>query len=95
MSLYSPLSKAKHVRCPTLIIMAEHDSLIDKNAVAKTAARIPQATLIRLPVGHFDVYKGKVFEQVVTEQTRFFYQHLALPQAEEQDNPLNGIQEMI
>ena len=77
MSFYSPISKARHVRCPALIIMAEQDSLIDKNAVAKAAARMPRSTLIRLPVGHFDVYKGEAFERVVAEQVRFFLEHLS------------------
>ncbi len=28
------------------------------------------------PVGHFDLYHGAAFQQVVTDQVRFLYAHL-------------------
>ncbi len=77
MSFYRPLGVARKVHCPALVVLAERDSLIDARAVEKTASRMPDATLLRFPVGHFDVYSGEVFERVVTEQTGFFTRHLA------------------
>ncbi len=77
MSFFRPLGMAGKVRCPALVVLAENDSLIDARAVEKTASRMANATLLRFPVGHFDVYSGPVFERVVTEQARFFVQHLA------------------
>jgi len=76
MTFFRPMGLARHVRCPALVVLAEKDSLIDPRAVEKTASRMENATLLRFPVGHFDVYSGPVFERVVDEQTRFFVQHL-------------------
>ena len=76
MSFFRPLGAARRVRCPALLALAERDSLIDAKAVERTASRMPRATLLRFPVGHFDVYSGPVFERLVTEQTRFFLEHL-------------------
>ncbi len=76
MSFYRPMNAAKKVACPALVVLAEKDSLIDRGAVEKTAASMPNATLLRLPVGHFDVYSGPVFDQVAAAQTRFFLDHL-------------------
>ena len=76
MSFYRPLGAARNVRCPALIVMAENDSLIPPSAVEKTASRMPDATLLRLPTGHFDVYAGPPFERVIAEQILFFQRHL-------------------
>lgn len=74
--LYRPISYADQVRCPVLLVAAEHDSLIPVEAVARTAARMPAATLERLPVGHFDVYVGEWFERVVRLEGDFLARHL-------------------
>ncbi|MFQ5637645.1 MAG: alpha/beta hydrolase [bacterium] len=76
MSLYSPMSFAKRVKCPALVVMAEHDSLIDARAVAKTAAKMSNATLFSRPCGHFSIYQGKNFEKVLQVETDFLSQHL-------------------
>lgn len=75
-SLYRPITAAKKVRCPVLIFAAEKDSLIPLAAVEKTAALMPQATLVNLPIGHFDIYLGEHFEKVVNMQTDFLKEHL-------------------
>lgn len=77
MSFYRPLGAARRVRCPALVVLAENDSLIDRRAVERTAARMTRPRLLRFPVGHFDVYSGPTFEEVVTEQTRFLTNHLS------------------
>ncbi|NOZ78920.1 MAG: alpha/beta hydrolase [Acidobacteria bacterium] len=77
MSFYRPMGAARKVRCPALVVLAEQDSLIDARAVERTAARMQHARLVRLPVGHFDVYSGAIFERLVVEQIRFFNRHLA------------------
>ena len=57
--------------------MAERDSLISKYAVKRTADRMPAATLVRMPAGHFDVYDGDGFESVVRIETEFLQRHLS------------------
>jgi len=73
---YRPLSVASKVSCPALLVMAERDSLIDPAAIEKTAARMPRATLARLPVGHFDVYTGSELEKVLDLESSFLRENL-------------------
>jgi len=74
--LYRPVNYASRIKCPALIIAAERDSLIPLWAVEKTAAKIPDAKIIKLPCGHFDVYTGELFEKVVSLEADFLAQHL-------------------
>ena len=74
--LYRPMSHAREVECPALVIMGEKDPLIYPPAVEKTASRMREVTLVHLPVGHFDVYVGDWFERVVETQADFLSRHL-------------------
>jgi len=74
--LYRPTMWAARVRCPALVIMGEKDSLIKPAAVERAVSRMRQATLKRLPVGHFDIYQGEWFEKVVSMQAEFLARHL-------------------
>ena len=73
---YRPISYADRVSCPALLVVAEQDSLIPAAVVEKTAARMSKATVVRLPVGHFDVYVGEIFERVVQVESDFLAKHL-------------------
>lgn len=73
---YRPISAAPQVRCPALIIGAEQDSLVPIQRVEKTAARINNATWVRLPCDHFAPYQGEFFEQNVKTMTGFLIEHL-------------------
>lgn len=68
---YRPVAQAARVRCPVLVICAERDALIPARAVRRCATRIPSCRLEALPVGHFDVYLGECFEEVVRMETEF------------------------
>lgn len=68
---YRPIKYARKVKCPALIICAEKDELIPVLSVKKTAKKMSRAKLVSLPVGHFDVYFGDVFEQVVKREIDF------------------------
>lgn len=68
---YRPIACARKVTCPSLIIVAENDSIIPPAPVAKTATRMRKAEVIQLPVGHFDVYTGENFELVIRKQIDF------------------------
>jgi pimeloyl-ACP methyl ester carboxylesterase len=76
MSFYRPRLAAARVRCPALIVMAEKDSLIPAEAVESTARRMPNARLLRMPVGHFDVYTGSGFEEAAEGEASFLAEHL-------------------
>jgi pimeloyl-ACP methyl ester carboxylesterase len=74
--LYSPMRQAGRVESPVLMVTAEKDSLIPIKAVVKTAARIKNVTLHRLPCNHFDPYVGEFFKENVTVETEFLERHL-------------------
>ena len=73
---YRPIASARKIKCPALIMLAENDSLIDASAVEKTAVAMENGTLIKYPIGHFDIYSGPSFEDAVRHQTDFFLTHL-------------------
>lgn len=74
---YRPITHARRVQCPALLIAAEKDSLIPIASVEKMASRIPQATLMRLPLSHFEVYLGDGFNTVVNAEADFFANELS------------------
>ncbi len=73
---YRPSRYASKIKAPVLIVFAKKDSLIPYKAVERTASKIKNCRKILLDTGHFDVYMGEVFEQVVEEEARFLLEHL-------------------
>ncbi|HOS97370.1 MAG TPA: alpha/beta fold hydrolase [Deltaproteobacteria bacterium] len=73
---YRPVMYARRIKPPVLLMYAEHDSLIPARAVERMGARIQNAEVVGLPAGHFDVYTGELFRQVVDRQARFLAGHL-------------------
>lgn len=73
---YRPISYARKINSPVLIICAQKDSLISSEDVEKTAQMIKNVELFSLPLGHFEVYIGDAFERVVEIETNFLHQHL-------------------
>ena len=75
-SAYRPIMYARRIQSPVLIMYAKNDSLIPAKAVERMGSRIPNAEVIGLPAGHFDVYTGELFKQVVKKQAEFLAVHL-------------------
>jgi dienelactone hydrolase len=75
---YRPVSHAGRINCPVLMVCAEKDSLIPAGAVRKCAAKIKNARLEVLPVGHFEVYVGDLFEKVSALEADFLAEKLEL-----------------
>lgn len=73
---YRPIRFAHRVACPCLMVLAEKESLISPEATEKTAARMPDCTLLKLPCGHFEPYDGPLFEEVVRTEAEFLARHL-------------------
>jgi dienelactone hydrolase len=73
---YRPTMFASKVKCPTLVLMAEQDSLIPASSVAKMASKLPQGELKRLSCGHFAVYSGEMFEKAAAWEEDFLARHL-------------------
>ncbi len=74
---YRPIKFAPEVVCPALIIYAEQDTLIAPKDVRKAAESMQKATVIGLPIKHFDVYEGAAFEKVVRMEADFLKAQLA------------------
>ena len=74
---YRPVKHAQNVRCPVLLQICEHDSIIPKGAAEETEKNLGKyAEAIYYPIGHFDIYIGDYFEKSVSDQIKFFKKHL-------------------
>jgi fermentation-respiration switch protein FrsA (DUF1100 family) len=75
---YRPGKLADRLPCPVLIQICDKDTVAPPKAAEAAAALAgARAEVKHYPVGHFDVYLGKDFEQSVADQRAFFRRHLA------------------
>lgn len=66
------IKTAPNVECPVLIIVAENDTTVSPDSYRRVAAILgSRATVIKYPVGHFDLYSGEFFEKAITAQLDF------------------------
>ena len=76
--LNRPIRLASRVACPTLLIIAERDTVAPAAVVRDAASRIgTQAEVIAFDCPHFDIYRGDVFERSVDAQVEFLARTLA------------------
>ncbi|HEX4304888.1 MAG TPA: hypothetical protein VHZ54_02520 [Solirubrobacterales bacterium] len=71
-----PGRRARDVRCPILFCVCDGDSVAPARATFRHAAKAPWGTVLRYPVGHFDIYVGDYFERVVADQLDFLTAHV-------------------
>jgi pimeloyl-ACP methyl ester carboxylesterase len=74
--LHAPGRAAGRVRVPILFSVCEHDTVAPAGPTLRYAARAPRGEVRSYPVGHFDIYSGSAFEQVVADQVDFLRRHL-------------------
>lgn len=67
---------AERLTMPVLMCLADHDLEASSKYAARISARMPNATVVHYPVGHFDVYLGAVWEQASDAQAGFLSEHL-------------------
>lgn len=75
--LNRPVTSAGNLRCPLLVVLAQRDNIAPTKSVraaARRAGRLCQ-TLV-LPSGHFDIYRGEMFETSAKAQVAFLVRHL-------------------
>jgi fermentation-respiration switch protein FrsA (DUF1100 family) len=68
---YSPGRDAKKVRCPILVVVASGDHITPPDPARKIADEAPQGRLLEFDGGHFEIYRGEVFEWAVNEEANF------------------------
>jgi dienelactone hydrolase len=73
---YRPGRLAAKVSCPALFCVCDTDMLAPAETTVKLVTAAPRGEITRYPVGHFDIYVGEPFEQVVADQTEFLVRHL-------------------
>lgn len=67
-----PLRLARRVTVPTMLVIAEHDTIAPPAAVERVGRSVRgRVEKLRLPVGHFDIYLGQPFERSVAAQVAF------------------------
>lgn len=69
--LYRPILQAPRVRCPALLCLPMRDQTTPPELAVRAAHRMPHAEVRRYDFGHFDVYHGSGFEQVISDQLEF------------------------
>ena len=74
---FRPIRVADQIRIPTLFVVADRDLYVSNRATARTAERMPEAKVVHLDVGHFDVYSGPGLAAAVAPQIAFLHRLLA------------------
>jgi dipeptidyl aminopeptidase/acylaminoacyl peptidase len=75
-----PARRAGAIRCPILLIVAEHDSMAPVRPALRVAERAPRGELHRTRGGHYDVYEGgESFEEALRVELEFLHRHAKLP----------------
>ncbi|MFT3711025.1 MAG: alpha/beta fold hydrolase [Archangium sp.] len=72
---FKPMDSLHKVRCPTLIVAAEHDDLVPLEQVK----RAPHAELHVFPCRHFELYVGPHAQPNAELQARFLAERLDAP----------------
>jgi uncharacterized protein len=68
----NPTKTAQLVECPVLLLICEHDNTVAPDSHTEVAQILgDKATLVKYPIGHFDIYHGDHFKKAVAEQVKF------------------------
>lgn len=75
-----PVRRAARIRCPILLVVAEHDTMAPTGPALRVAERAPRGELHRSRGGHYDVYQGgESFDDVLRVELEFLHQHAKTP----------------
>lgn len=84
---YTPGRSAAKLQCPALFCVCEKDSVAPAAPTLRHVAKSPQGETKRYNEGHFDIYIGEAFEQVVADQLEFLARQVPVLS---QDRPLSA-----
>ncbi|MDX6336249.1 MAG: uncharacterized protein QOG05_3589 [Streptosporangiaceae bacterium] len=75
-----PARRAAAIRCPLLLVVAEHDTMAPAGPALRVAETAPRGELHRSRGGHYDVYQGgKSFDDVLRVEVDFLHRHAMIP----------------
>ncbi|WP_255151999.1 alpha/beta hydrolase [Halorarius halobius] len=74
--LYRPVSYAREVDCPALVVEATDDQLIPAGTVARLVDRLDDVERVRVEGDHFAPYLDPLFDTVADRQVAFFERQL-------------------
>nr|WP_092527975.1 alpha/beta fold hydrolase [Amycolatopsis arida] len=66
-----PIRGIRAITCPLLVCVCDRDRIAPVRPAIRVARHAPRGELRRYPLGHFDVFTGDGFDQVVSDQTAF------------------------
>jgi fermentation-respiration switch protein FrsA (DUF1100 family) len=73
---HRPVRRAKEVRCPMLVQVAEKETLLRNRPAERASRQAARGELRRYPgLDHFDVYRDSGFESVIEDQIEFLKRH--------------------
>ncbi|QUR68782.1 alpha/beta hydrolase [Mycobacterium spongiae] len=70
-SWHRPGRHAAQVRCPILFSVCQTDTVAPAKATVRHARKAPRGELLLYPHGHFDIYHGQPFDEVIADQIAF------------------------
>ena len=73
---YAPMDEADRVRCPALMVLAEHDQLVPAATARRCAERMPDCEVVSLDCEHFDVYRDARLDALSSRYADFYRKHL-------------------
>jgi dienelactone hydrolase len=74
--LHRPVRKAGDIRCPILVVAAEHDSIAPTGPALRVADRAPRGELYHTRGDHYDVYEGgKDHDNALRVEVEFLHRH--------------------
>ncbi|MBI9077249.1 MAG: alpha/beta fold hydrolase [Desulfatibacillum sp.] len=76
-SNYRPGFAAAELACPAFFVLAEKDNLCLYASTKRFAKSAIYGEILSLPVGHFDVYAGDMFDKVANAEADFLEKVLA------------------
>lgn len=72
----APGRYAKHIDCPLLVTICQHDTVAPAKQTARHTAKAPSVETLTYETGHFDIYVGEWFNAVVADQIDFLQRHV-------------------
>jgi uncharacterized protein len=73
---YRPGRKARNVPCPLLLCVCTSDSVTPASVTIREGHKAPRSEIKLYPGGHFDIYDGEPFEQVVIDEIDFLHRQV-------------------